>query len=65
MKLEKIFNWATRHRAFRKWATCQKHLKSSELGKKCHDQKNTSEGKQRVWLYANQCCWQTLKYLKY
>ena len=27
--------------------------------------KNASEGKQRVWLYANQCHRQTLKYLKY
>ena len=45
MKLEKIFNRATFHRAFRKWATCQKQLKITELGSKCHDRNKTFEKK--------------------
>ena len=45
MKTRKIYNRATCVCAFRKWAECQKWLKSTKLDKSVIIEQNTSEGK--------------------
>ena len=60
---EKIYNRVTCLWALRKWAKCQKRLKSTELNKKFHN-RSTSEGKMKDVVARQPTLWANCKLCK-